>query len=259
MIDGRGHRNERLPAVGSSCGRPHARLWFRSSLRHFLFQRTPSLRVFEDYTQCRSNSLPESDRSARKSRFFLACVSLGDQRLHLRVGKSDFCCARAAARRKCSRISSSRSSAAATFPARNSPASMAVLASRTYSNSRGQRLGRVQIVVQALFELRRAAAVRFSAISSFDALGRNLSVSRRSLKLRRRSMAVAAAFNPSNVKFNFLRYGTDASRYRMVSGAYPCSSRVAQRVEIPSRLRHLLRFHVQKFRMQPEARERLVT
>ncbi len=39
-----------------------------------------------------------------------------------------------------------------------------------------------------------------------------LSVSRRSLKFRSRSIAVAAAFNPSKVKLSFLRYGTEASR-----------------------------------------------
>ena len=70
--------------------------------------------------------------------------------------------------------------------------------------NRRQRLGGIQIVVQAVGErLRRPAAVR-AAICSFTPSA-NRSVSRRSLKLRSRSIAVAADFSPSKVKLSCLR------------------------------------------------------
>ena len=69
---------------------------------------------------------------------------------------------------------------------------------------RRQRLGRVQIVVQAFFEALRGRR-RSAPPASRSCLPGYLSVSRRSLKFRSRSIAVAAAFSPSKVKFSFLR------------------------------------------------------
>ena len=99
----------------------------------------------------------------------------------------------------------------AALPARNSPASMAVLVSRTYSKTAASASAVFRSSSRLVDECLRAPApcARPAARSR---LRRNLSVSRRSLKLRSRSMAVAADFSPSNVKLSFLRYGTEASR-----------------------------------------------
>ena len=101
-------------------------------------------------------------------------------------------------------------SAPAVFPDRNSPASVAVLASRAYSNAAASDAAVFRSSSNASSKALIAARVRSTSFSFLPAA--SLSVSRRSLKLRSRSIEVAAAFKPSKVKFSFLRYGTDASK-----------------------------------------------
>ena len=94
----------------------------------------------------------------------------------------------------------------ATLPARNSPESMALLASRTYSKT----AARASAVFRSSF-----MAVGESACGGGGARGqllvrrlrRKRSVSRRSLKLRRRSMAVAARFQAVEREVELLAVG----------------------------------------------------
>src|SRR5579883_773885 len=90
-----------------------------------------------------------------------------------------------------------------TLSERNSPASIAVFTSRMYSKAAPRASAVLRSSSRASSKAFSAAPVR-SAIFGFIPAA-NRAVSRRSLKLRRRSMEVAAALRPSNVKFSFLR------------------------------------------------------
>ena len=118
---------------------------------YFLFQRTPSL-VSSRMMPCSSSC--SRIWSARAKFFaFLAVRARCDQRFDLGVERSRLVCTVG-----CEHVENGIEAGqkfqrrGARLPARNSPASMALLASRTYSNTARQRFGGVQIVVQAVGE-----------------------------------------------------------------------------------------------------------
>ena len=168
----------------------------------------------------------ESGRRARNSCAFLACCALRD---HAPPPPRRTCAL--ALRGRLQHIENGiellagSPSAAATLPARNSPASMARVGVAHVFEHRGQRLGGIQIVVQAVVE----TPARLPPCAPPAPRSRPpgyLSVSRRSLKLRSRSIAVAADFQPVESEIQLLavrhRRQQIADRLRAHS---PCASR----------------------------------
>ena len=179
-----------------------APLWYGSSNVYFLFQRTPAL-VSSRMMPC-SRSCCADLVGAGEVAGLLGGGALGDQRFHLRIG--ELAGLRGGLEHVENGIEAARETPAPPARCRRGTRreSMALLASRTYSKT----AARASAVFRSSFRL-STNAVDAAAVRAGHGLGRapsaKRSVSSRSLKLRRRSMAVAADFSPSNVKLSCLR------------------------------------------------------
>ena len=187
---------------GPSCGRPRARLWYAGPML-FPLPAHAGLGVFENDALCES-ARRGCWSAPREIAGLLGRCAFGDEPLHLRILEECRSCGPAASTSKMESKRARKSSAGGGVAgAKLARIHGAVGVANVFENRR-QGFGRVQVVVQALVERprRRRGRARPPARSTPSGYW---SVSSRSLKLRSRSMAVAADFSPSKVKFSDLR------------------------------------------------------
>ena len=139
---------------------------------------------------------------------FLACVAFLNARIHLGIRQSAEAFGRTQHITTLSNRFEERS--APTSAARNSPASIAVLASRTYSNIAASASAVFRSSSRLWSKCSRAARVRVDhgrvrSFRKFVGLEPQLEIPKPLDGSRRR-------FKPSIVKLSFLRYGTEISR-----------------------------------------------